>query len=154
MCGPLGPRGSGLGHGRPQQAPEQRLGGGVGAGARRAVRRGIQGQARGTAGAVVGHIVRGVGQLGQQQARFGAVFRRLSSDPDVRAVILSGSGNRAFTTGLDVQAAAQGTLDPAVAKADGARRAAQLRRHIAEFQECITAMEACEKRAFNMAPPY
>ena len=30
------------------------------------------------------------------------IFDQLSEDPDVRAVLLSGAGNRAFTSGLDV----------------------------------------------------
>ena len=32
-----------------------------------------------------------------------AIFKRLSHDPSVRAVILTGAGDRAFTAGLDVQ---------------------------------------------------
>ncbi|KAL2159672.1 hypothetical protein VTH06DRAFT_2241 [Thermothelomyces fergusii] len=76
-----------------------------------------------------------------------AVFARLSADPDVRAVVLSGAGDRAFTAGLDVAAAAEGgVLASAEAQAlDPARKAARLRRYIAEFQECITALEKCEK---------
>ncbi|KAF4591710.1 enoyl-CoA hydratase/isomerase family protein [Ophiocordyceps camponoti-floridani] len=37
---------------------------------------------------------------------FGAIFRRLGGEATVRAVVLSGAGDRAFTTGLDVGAAA------------------------------------------------
>jgi Delta3,5-Delta2,4-dienoyl-CoA isomerase len=43
-------------------------------------------------------------------------FGNLSQDSSVRVVILSGSGEKAFTTGLDVQAAAQSRL---VAPTDG-----------------------------------
>jgi len=76
---------------------------------------------------------------------FGRIFNQLSRDADVRAVVLTGAGDRAFTSGLDVQAASQGqTLQPAAA--DGARKAAQLRRHLFEFQDCISSMEKCEKR--------
>jgi delta(3,5)-delta(2,4)-dienoyl-CoA isomerase len=32
-----------------------------------------------------------------------AIFKKLSHDPNVRAVILTGAGERAFTAGLDVQ---------------------------------------------------
>lgn len=32
-----------------------------------------------------------------------AIFKRLSHDPDVRCVVLTGAGERAFTAGLDVQ---------------------------------------------------
>ncbi|KAK4104118.1 ClpP/crotonase [Parathielavia hyrcaniae] len=78
-----------------------------------------------------------------------AVFRQLSTDRDVRAVVLSGAGDRAFTAGLDVTAAAgeSGVLASSSdgEEEDGARKAARLRRHIAEFQECISAVERCEK---------
>jgi delta(3,5)-delta(2,4)-dienoyl-CoA isomerase len=32
-----------------------------------------------------------------------SIFRRLSHDPNVRAIILTGAGERAFTAGLDVK---------------------------------------------------
>ncbi|KAK4191605.1 putative delta-delta-dienoyl-CoA isomerase mitochondrial precursor [Podospora australis] len=73
------------------------------------------------------------------------VFEKLSVDPDVRAVVLSGAGDRAFTAGLDVQEASQNGLLAPEAGVDGARKAAKLRRHIAEFQECISSVEKCEK---------
>ncbi|GAB1314010.1 ClpP/crotonase-like domain-containing protein [Madurella fahalii] len=72
------------------------------------------------------------------------VFQQLSSDPDVRAVVLSGAGDRAFTAGLDVKAASEGGVLSAEGT-DGARKAAKLRRYIAEFQDCISAVERCEK---------
>jgi delta(3,5)-delta(2,4)-dienoyl-CoA isomerase len=76
---------------------------------------------------------------------FGRIFNQLSADPDVRAVVLSGAGDRAFTAGLDVQAASQdGTLNAAAA--DPARKAKAMRAHIEEFQGSVTAMEKCEKR--------
>lgn len=74
----------------------------------------------------------------------GEIFDKLSHDPDVRAVVLSGAGDRAFTAGLDVQAASQGGI--LVAKADDPSRKATLqRRGIFEFQECISRVEKCEK---------
>lgn len=73
------------------------------------------------------------------------VFEQLSSDPDVRAVVLSGAGDRAFTAGLDVTAASEGGVLSAEG-VDGARKAARLRRYIASFQDCISAVERCEKR--------
>jgi Delta3,5-Delta2,4-dienoyl-CoA isomerase len=76
----------------------------------------------------------------------GKVFDQLSCDPEVRAVVLSGSGERAFTAGLDVQAAMK---DPSVIntkEADGARTARKAIRHIEVFQACITRIEKCEKR--------
>jgi delta(3,5)-delta(2,4)-dienoyl-CoA isomerase len=76
------------------------------------------------------------------------IFDQLSHDPSVRAIVLSGAGERAFTTGLDVQAASQdsGILSSArKPDADTGRIAVILRRHIADFQDCISAIERCEK---------
>ncbi|KAF4950683.1 hypothetical protein FSARC_13115 [Fusarium sarcochroum] len=75
---------------------------------------------------------------------FGRVFKQLSDDPDVRAVVLSGAGDRAFTAGLDVQAAAgDGILGES--GGDVAKKAKALRSHIEEFQDSIGAMEKCDK---------
>lgn len=74
-----------------------------------------------------------------------SLFTQLSSDPDVRCVVLSGAGDRAFSAGLDVVAASQQEILQGGAGADGARRAAGIRRHIVEFQECISSIERCEK---------
>ncbi|ORY65341.1 enoyl CoA hydratase-like protein [Pseudomassariella vexata] len=74
----------------------------------------------------------------------GKVFDKLSCDPNVRAVVLSGAGDRAFTAGLDVKAASEGSIVSASA-GDGARTATQMRRGVFEFQECITRVEKCEK---------
>ncbi|MCJ1405554.1 hypothetical protein MMC11_008782 [Xylographa trunciseda] len=76
------------------------------------------------------------------------VFEALSVSPSVRAIVFSGAGAKAFTAGLDVQAAAQsGVLavnaeDPNL---DTARAATLVRRQLFEFQDCITAIERCEK---------
>jgi delta(3,5)-delta(2,4)-dienoyl-CoA isomerase len=78
---------------------------------------------------------------------FGRLFDQLSRDPDVRAVVLSGAGDRAFTVGLDVQAASQDSV-LTNAGSDPARNAGPLRRHIEEFQACVSSMEKCEKRKF------
>lgn len=72
------------------------------------------------------------------------VFNRLSEDPDVRAIVLSGAGEKAFTAGLDVKAASQGRFTEEGGP-DPSRKAAHWRRHIAEFQDCISAVERCEK---------
>lgn len=81
------------------------------------------------------------------------VFAQLSTDPDVRAVVLTGAGDRAFTAGLDVTAAAaseptlQGSGGGAgQKKVDVARAATVRRRDIYEFQDCISEVERCEKR--------
>ncbi|KAK4981610.1 hypothetical protein LTR66_009854 [Elasticomyces elasticus] len=73
------------------------------------------------------------------------IFRQLSHDPDVRCVVLTGAGDRAFTAGLDVQAAAADGAITGAGRGDVARAAAKIRRHILEFQDCITAIEKCEK---------
>ena len=76
------------------------------------------------------------------------VFEQLSCDSDVRVVILSGAGDRAFTAGLDVQAASQGTPLQAGGGTDAGRKAVKLKRYILEFQDCISAVEKCEKRGY------
>jgi delta(3,5)-delta(2,4)-dienoyl-CoA isomerase len=75
----------------------------------------------------------------------GAIFDRLSHDQDVRAVIISGNGDRAFSAGLDVQAASEGGVVMSDPGGDVARKATRLRRHIQEIQDCVTAVEKCEK---------
>ncbi|ERT01811.1 delta(3,5)-dienoyl-CoA isomerase [Sporothrix schenckii 1099-18] len=74
----------------------------------------------------------------------GQAFKQLSTDSDVRAIVLSGAGDRAFTTGLDVVSAGQwfsemGNLP------DTARRTVYMRRHIQGMQDSLTAIEKCEK---------
>ncbi|OBT70271.1 hypothetical protein VE03_00007 [Pseudogymnoascus sp. 23342-1-I1] len=74
------------------------------------------------------------------------IFNKLSVDPNVRAVVFSGAGDKAFTTGLDVQAASQGgILGSGQSNLDVARQSVQIRRHVEEFQNCITSLEKCEK---------
>ncbi|KAI0389503.1 enoyl CoA hydratase-like protein [Xylariaceae sp. FL0594] len=76
----------------------------------------------------------------------GTIFRKLSHDPEVRAVVFSAVGDRAFTAGLDVQAASQeGGVLSKEGVADGARFATRVRRHIHEFQDSVSAIERCEK---------
>ncbi|KAN0112831.1 ClpP/crotonase [Hyaloscypha variabilis] len=78
---------------------------------------------------------------------FKTVFDTLSHDPEIRAIILSGAGDRAFTAGLDVQAASQeGILQQQDGKTqDVARKAVGIKRHVEEFQNCISSVEKCEK---------
>ncbi|KAF2417413.1 enoyl-CoA hydratase/isomerase family protein [Tothia fuscella] len=74
------------------------------------------------------------------------IFTRLSTDSNVRAILLTGAGPKAFTAGLDVQAASQGpTLGSGSQTKDPARMAAAIRLHAMEFQDCITAIEKCAK---------
>lgn len=84
---------------------------------------------------------------------FGSLFGRLSAEPRVRAVVLSGAGDRAFCAGLDLQAMPSSFSSSAESGSDGqgpdpdpARRAKTWRGHIGEFQACIGEMERCEKR--------
>jgi len=76
-----------------------------------------------------------------------AIFNGLSESPSVRAVVLSGAGPRAFTTGLDVQTQSKsdGVLGQFDNFVDPARGATFLRRHVLDFQDCISAIERCEK---------
>ncbi|KAI9826676.1 MAG: hypothetical protein M1819_007310 [Sarea resinae] len=74
------------------------------------------------------------------------IFDRLSQDPNVRAVVLSGAGPKAFTAGLDVQYATQSkVLFGEGEGGDSARTAQGIRRYIAGFQDCISSIERCEK---------
>lgn len=72
------------------------------------------------------------------------LFNQLSRDENVRAIMLSGAGDRAFCAGLDVtsDAAASGWPD----FPDHARKIWAMRRHIAECQASIRSIEKCEKR--------
>lgn len=86
------------------------------------------------------------------------VFDSLSTDPEVRAIVLSGAGDKAFTAGLDVEAASQGGALAAddgskAQKADVARTATGIKRHVAEFQDCISSIERCEKRKYYRGFP-
>ncbi|PPJ61228.1 hypothetical protein CBER1_06704 [Cercospora berteroae] len=78
----------------------------------------------------------------------GNIFKKLSHDPDVRAIVLTAVGDRAFTAGLDVTAAADGPLIKGAGageERDTARKAWDLRRHIKENQEPVSEIEKCEK---------
>lgn len=78
-------------------------------------------------------------------SEIGAIFSTLSVDPDVRVVLLTGAGDRAFTAGLDVTSAmAEGPLS-STGTGDPARKAAILRRHIEDYQQYISKIEKCEK---------
>lgn len=73
------------------------------------------------------------------------VIDTLSHSPTVRAIVFSGAGDRAFTAGLDVKAASQGFLTSPTEGTDTARAGFYMRRFIADFQDCITSLERCEK---------
>lgn len=79
----------------------------------------------------------------------GQIFDKLSYDSDVRAIVLTGAGDRAFTAGLDVQAASQAGPLTGQSTLDAARTATIHKRHVIEFQECISRIEKCEKRRYH-----
>lgn len=77
----------------------------------------------------------------------GQIFNKLSHDSDVRAVVFTAAGDKAFSAGLDVQAASQGgILGGGENPQDIARQGVSIRRHVQEFQDCVSAIENCEKR--------
>ena len=76
------------------------------------------------------------------------LFSPLSTSPSTRVIVLSGTGPKAFTTGLDVQAFSSltSTLNPQrTSNLDPARTAQHLRRHIDDFQAAISSIEKCSK---------
>lgn len=93
----------------------------------------------------------------------GKIFHTLSRDPDVRVIILTAKGDKAFTAGLDVSVAAkEGPLSLVFGEGgkgekgmkgdkvegeekDVARKAWELRRHIKEIQKPVSEIEGCEK---------
>ncbi|KAH6715844.1 ClpP/crotonase-like domain-containing protein [Leptodontidium sp. 2 PMI_412] len=78
------------------------------------------------------------------------IFHRLSHDPDVRAVVLSGAGTEAFSTGMDF-------TTPTARKllqqqdSDPARKAVTWRRWIHGVQDCFIAVQQCEKPVICVA---
>ncbi|CAK1358577.1 Delta(3,5)-Delta(2,4)-dienoyl-CoA isomerase, mitochondrial [Cercospora beticola] len=74
------------------------------------------------------------------------VFDQLSHDPEVRVVLLSGAGDKAFSAGLDVSgASSSGPVGASSEKEDFARRSWKIRRHALAYQNAVNAIERCEK---------
>lgn len=74
------------------------------------------------------------------------VFDTLSHDPDVRAIIWSSAGTRAFSAGLDVsESSTSGPVGNPDSAKDFPRRAWAVRRHALNYQDSVTALERCEK---------
>lgn len=73
------------------------------------------------------------------------LFDALSTNPDVRAIVLSSSNPRAYTSGLDLVSAASSLSGDTSTAADPARRAVEMRRYLTRFQAAISSLEACEK---------
>ncbi|KAM5364612.1 hypothetical protein ACJZ2D_011393 [Fusarium nematophilum] len=76
------------------------------------------------------------------------VFDHLSKDPSVRAIVFSGAGEKAFSAGLDLHAAAQegSMFNPRPQDvSDAGRHSFAVRRWATQFQQCISSIELCEK---------
>lgn len=78
-----------------------------------------------------------------QWQRLRVIFDRASGDPDVRVVVLSAAGDRAFTAGLDLgeDSLAAVTRDAT----DPARAGSAMRRHILDFQDAVSSLQRCAK---------
>lgn len=77
------------------------------------------------------------------------VFDGLSDDPSIRAIVLSGAGEKSFSAGLDIQSASkEGSMfNPRPQDvSDTARHAFKVRKWALQFQECVSSIERCEKR--------
>lgn len=81
-----------------------------------------------------------------------------STAPDVRVILISGAGDRAFTSGLDVADASNPETSVLAASSssnvDPSRRATVLRRHIADYQDVISSVSRCEKPVIALMHGY
>lgn len=78
------------------------------------------------------------------------IFERIRLDNEVRCVILTGAGERAFTAGLDLQGAL-GVGSSGGEEGDSYRRARKVRETILQWQAAVNAVEGCGKR--KSSPP-
>src|SRR5437762_946900 len=76
---------------------------------------------------------------------YGKIVNTLSHDPNVRVIILTAAGEKAFTAGLDIKNATFLINPSEGGSGDGARTMRSLRRIITEFQDSLTAGEKCLK---------
>lgn len=85
-----------------------------------------------------------------------SLINHFSTASDIRVVLISGAGDRAFTSGLDVV----GSSDPDTSvlaspkHADPSRRATVLRRHILELQDVVSSVARCEKPVIALIHGY
>lgn len=84
----------------------------------------------------------------------GAIFQKLSTDASVRAIIITGAGDKAFTAGLDVNAASTGSVFSPDASLDVARIANSHRRVILAYQAAASAIAQCEKPTIALLHGY
>lgn len=84
------------------------------------------------------------------------LFDFFSHDPETRAILISGAGDRAFTAGLDVQAASDPSSSAlsSTGHSDASRKATHLRRHILELQDVISTVARCEKPTIALLHGY
>lgn len=75
-----------------------------------------------------------------------SVFSYLSHNADVRVIVMSGSGSRGFSAGLDVHEATTTGILRKDNGLDPGRKANRIRRDVEELQCCVGAIEHCEKR--------
>lgn len=83
-----------------------------------------------------------------------SVFEYLSSNPDIRCVLISGAGSRAFTAGLDITAASLPGSAIRAASSDPSRKAHRLRHHILDLQSCISSISRCGKPVIALLHGY
>ncbi|TGZ76556.1 ClpP/crotonase [Ascodesmis nigricans] len=74
---------------------------------------------------------------------YGTVFSALSVDPNVRTIVLSGAGDRAFSAGLDIKGGADALTSSS--DLDNARTTWGFKRMIKSFQDAIGSVDTCEK---------
>lgn len=87
-----------------------------------------------------------------------SLMDHFSMAPDVRVVLISGAGDRAFTSGLDVADASNPDTSvlasSSKSKSDPSRRATALRRHILELQDVVSSVSRCEKPVIALMHGY
>ena len=71
-------------------------------------------------------------------------FRKIDSDSEVRAVVLTGGDSRIFTAGLDLKEAMMSGAS-AQEEEDVGRRSFKMYEHIRLPQEAVSAVEECKK---------
>ncbi|KAF8456418.1 ClpP/crotonase-like domain-containing protein [Kalaharituber pfeilii] len=77
------------------------------------------------------------------------IFSRIRLDGDVRAVVLTGAGEKAFTAGLDLKDSF-GTLGGGAEGVDSYRKTRGIREKIKQWQEALGAVEGCGKPTISL----
>ncbi|KAK9493896.1 ClpP/crotonase-like domain-containing protein [Lipomyces doorenjongii] len=77
------------------------------------------------------------------------IFHLISADPNIRVAILSGAGERAFTSGLELSPELFTMLNGGDYEEERARF--MTRRAIRDFQDSISAIENCSKPVIGLA---